>query len=397
MANAPRILIIGAGIGGLTAAVALHQRGFAVEVRERAQELGEVGAGLQIGPNAVKVLRALGLLDDYLKVAAQPRDMFSLNYNDASLRFHEKLAEMSVRAYGDIYTTVHRADLHALLAAALPASSIRTGAECVHVENIPGGARARFADGSTAEADVIVGADGIHSVVRGLLHGPDKPRFTRQMAWRCIVPVECVPTDVGPGNAIHMTSNDYVGWLGPNGHVICYPIRAGKLYNIFAGHVTDDWVEESWAVPSSTQELLDAYAGWNDALLGMLANVRDVYKWGIRDREPLAAYSRGRITVLGDAAHSMMPTLAQGAAQGMEDGAALARCLDDHRAELEAGLRAYDGERVPRASRVQLQARQQFLNNQMVPPPPPLDRSWIFRHDASTGQDMVADFTPAPI
>ena len=223
----------------------------------------------------------------------------------------------------------------------------------------------------------IVGADGINSTVRESLFGVQPVRFTQQMAWRCIVPIESVPTEVGIGR------DEYVGWIGPAGHVICYPIRGGALYNIFAGHVTDEWVDESWAVPSSIDELLAGYRGWNPALLEMLAQVSDCYKWGIRDRDPLPRWTAGAVTLLGDAAHPMMPTLAQGAAISLEDGFALARHLAQHRDDPARGLAAYEAERRPRASRVVLQAREQFQNNRKNPAPPPLPRDWIFAHDAT--------------
>jgi salicylate hydroxylase len=213
--------------------------------------------------------------------------------------------------------------------------------------------------------------------VRDSLFGVQPVRFTQQMAWRCIVPIESVPTQVGIGR------DEYVGWIGPTGHVICYPIRGGALYNIFAGHVTDEWVDESWAVPSGVDELLAGYRGWHPALLEMLAQVSDCYKWGIRDRDPLPRWTAGAVTLLGDAAHPMMPTLAQGAAISLEDGFALARHLAQHRDDPARGLAGYEAERRPRASRVVLQAREQFQNNRKNPAPPPLPRDWIFAHDAT--------------
>ena len=209
------------------------------------------------------------------------------------------------------------------------------------------------------------------------LFGEQPVRFTEQMAWRCIVPIESVPTEVGIGR------DEYVGWIGPTGHVICYPIRGGSLYNIFAGHVTDEWVDESWAVPSSIDELLAGYRGWHPALLEMLGQVSDCYKWGIRDRDPLPRWTAGVVTLLGDAAHPMMPTLAQGAAISLEDGFVLARHLAQHRDDPASGLVGYEAERRPRASRVVLQAREQFQNNRKNPAPAPLSRDWIFAHDAT--------------
>lgn len=383
MARSPRVIIVGGGIGGMTAALALHQRNIEVVVYEQAPALGEVGAGLQLGPNAVRVLNALGLERELLSVASEPEAFASVNWDDAGFRFREPFSPNYQAQFGARYLTAHRADVHRLLTDALPDRLVHLGARSVGADNTPGGAVARFDDGSEVDADVVVGADGVHSAVRAALFGADAPRFTRMMAWRCMVPIDCVPTEVGPGDGVHLSRNEFVGWIGPNGHVICYPIRGGALYNIFAGHVTDEWVEESWSAPSTIDELLGAYAGWNDALLAMLAQTTQCFKWGIYDRDPLDHWTVGRVTLLGDAAHAMMPTLAQGAGQSIEDGYTLARLLDAERGDVVGALAAYDAERAAHAGRVQLQSRQQFLNNQKVPPPPPLSRDWIFAHDAT--------------
>jgi salicylate hydroxylase len=383
-----RIAVIGAGIGGLAAACALRERGFEVEVYERAGELGEVGAGLQLGPNAVKVLRALGIEERLLPLACEPTNIVSVAGDDAHLRFREPLKAVIAAQFGAPYLTAHRADLHALLQAKLPTARIHLDAQCTGAATLGSAAVASFADGSEIEADIVVGADGINSAVRESLFGAGAARFTQQMAWRCIVPIHCVPLRIGPGKSVAIGRDEYVGWIGPDGHVICYPIRGGALYNIFAGHVSEQWVEESWVVPSSVDELLAGFRGWNEALLDMLAHVEHCYKWGIRDRDPLARWVSGRVTLLGDAAHPMMPTLAQGAAITLEDAYALARHLAGHDDPL-AGLAAYEAERVPRASKVQLQAREQFENNRKTPAPPPLSRDWIFAHDA-TRETMAA-------
>jgi salicylate hydroxylase len=378
-----RVAVIGAGIGGLAAAAALRQRGVETQVYERAVELGEVGAGLQLGPNAVKVLRALGIEQALEPYAFEPTNIVSVSWDRAALRFREPLKAVSVQRYGARYLVTHRADLHRLLVERLPEGSITLGARCIGAAWRDGQATATFDDGRTIEADVIIGADGLNSEVRASLFGEKPARWTQQMAWRCMVPIERVPTRIGPGGTVAVGRDEYVGWIGPEGHVICYPIRGGELYNIFAGHVSDDWVDESWSVPSSIDELLAGYAGWNEALLEMLRHTTQCFKWGIRDRDPLEGWTHGPIALLGDAAHPMMPTLAQGAAITLEDAYVLARALARHRDDPIAGLKAYEAERLPRARDVQLQARRQFLNNRQKPAPPPLSRDWIFQYDAT--------------
>jgi salicylate hydroxylase len=182
-----------------------------------------------------------------------------------------------------------------------------------------------------------------------------------------------------------LDGSEYTGWLGPSGHVLFYPLRGGELLNIFAGRVSKgEWAEENWAVPSGIEEMLTAYAGWHPGMLHVLSRAKEVYKWGIRDRDPLDAWVQGRIALLGDAAHPMMPTLAQGAAISMEDGYALANFIDQGRDDPQEALAAYQRERQPRASRVQIQARNQFLNNQLTPPPLPLPVDWIYGYDVAS-------------
>jgi salicylate hydroxylase len=377
-----RVAIIGAGIGGLAAAVALRQRGFEVELYERAEKLEEVGAGVQIGPNAVKVLRALGLEDELLRNAFEPLSIMSLTFDEGRLRFRQPLKTVAREKYGAPYLTAHRADLHNLLRRAVGDAPLRLGADCIGAETINGIAAACFADGTTAEADVVVAADGIRSAIRAQHFGAAPPRFTEMMAWRCIVPMDCVPGRVGPGGSVTIERGEYFGWIGPEGHVICYPIgMKGDRLNIFGGHVTENWVEESWSVPSSREELIAAKAGWNEALLGIFRHVEQVFKWGIYDRDPLPQWTRGRVTLLGDAAHPTMPTLAQGANMAIEDGYVLARLLSRHGEDVETALQAYPAERKPRTDWVMRKSRKQFANNRKASPPPFVDRTWLFVND----------------
>jgi salicylate hydroxylase len=383
-----RIVVIGGGIGGLAAAVALRQRGFEVHVYERAGTIAEVGAGLQVGPNAVKVLYGLGLKEALHRSAFEPTNMVSIKWDDASLRHRVPLKAIATKEYGAPYMTAHRAHIQAMLHEALPDGVITLDANCVGAETRGKIAVARFADGREAEGDVVVGADGIRSAIRAQHFGADRPRFTEMMCWRCMVPIEHVPTRFGPDGSVELARGEYFGWLGPNGHVICYPIGNGDMLNLFCGHVTDQWVEESWSVPSTQDELIAAYAGWNEALLGIFRHVEHVFKWGIHDRDPVPEWTRGRVTLLGDAAHPTMPTLAQGGNMAIEDGYVLARNLARHDDNVKAALGAYVAERQPRTARVTLQSRQQFANNRKVPPPPFLDRTWIFTFDATRKESV---------
>ena len=391
MKRSLRVAVIGAGIGGLAAACAMRRFGIEVEVYERSSDLGEVGAGLQIGPNGVKVLRAIGLEETLEGLAFQPTHIMSVAWDDAHLRFRDPLKDIAAKQFGAPYLTAHRADLHRLLQERVPDNIIHLNARCTGVSSSAGSAVAAFADSEDIDADVIVGADGIRSIVRETLYGAWPARFTEQIGWRCIVPIENVPTHIGPGKSVRIDRTEYLGWIGPTGHVICYPIRGGELYNMYVGSISTEWAEKSWTVPSSKAEMLAAFAGWNEALLDMLNKVDNAFKWGIYDRDPLPQWTQGRITLLGDAAHPMMPTLAQGASITLEDAFALARNLAQHGTDASAGLAAYEAERIARAHRVQLQAREQFENNRKNPAPPPLSRDWIFAHDATAAPLIAAE------
>jgi salicylate hydroxylase len=385
-----RIVIVGAGIGGLTAAAALcRMEGFEVAVYERAAQLGEVGAGLQMAPNAVKVIQALGLEERFRRIASEPEVRLSLKWDDGTVRAREPFRGRMEEVYGASYHTAHRADLHRLLLSLVPDKAIHTGAECVSVANTASGAVLRLANGEEVEGDAVIGADGIHSAVRTQVFGRSEARFTNQICWRLILPMDELHKAAGK-LPVPLDGSEYTGWLGPTGHVLFYPLRGGELLNIFAGRVSQQWADEAWAVPSAIDEMLDAYSGWHPGMLEVMSRAAETYKWGIYDRDPLERWVSGRVALLGDAAHPMMPTLAQGAAISMEDGYALARHLDAGSSNIAAALSAYERQRQPRAGRVQLQARQQFLNNQMVPPPPPLPVDWIYGYDAVTAPVELA-------
>ena len=386
MARALKIAIVGGGIGGLTAACALQERGFDVDVYERSAELREVGAGLQLGPNAVRVLTALGFRDKLFSFSYDAHEFVSLNWNDGAIRAREELG--AEQRFGAKYLMAHRADLYSLMVDRVSARHVHLGKTATAVCNTPGGAAVRFESGEEIEADVVIASDGIRSKVRELLFGADRPLYTGQIGWRGMIPIEDAPEFIGRDRISPRTQ--YCGFLGPKGHVIMYPIRAGKVLNFFAGYFMDQWGEESWTAPSSVQEMKDAFAGWNPELLSLMDRFETVFKWGLFDRDPIETWTQGRIALLGDAAHPMMPTLAQGAAICIEDAYALGRHLDAGRADVVAALGAYEAERRPRANRVVMQARQQYLNNKMTPSPPPISREWIFVHDATTGRDWTS-------
>ena len=263
-------------------------------------------------------------------------------------------------AFGLQSATVHRADLLDVLADALPPGLVTLGKRCTRVEPDGATAVARFADGSEIEADVIIGADGIHSAVRTSLFGPDDPRFTGKICYRSVIPTAAVS-----GSS---PSPDNGQWLGPHGTIVLYPLRGEELINVVCHYDDDGYRHESWITECSREEVLERYAGWHESLLRLFAAGNTWYKWALYDRDPIPRWTRGRVTLLGDAAHPMLPYLGQGACQALEDGAVLATALTAEAADPLTGLARYERTRRPRASRVVLTARERGLSNHLASP-----------------------------
>jgi salicylate hydroxylase len=352
-----RVAIIGGGIGGLTAANALSQAGIEVAVYEAAAELKEIGAGVALHPNAMKVLRALGVEDRVRRVAGRAQWQVMRNWKTGRV-----IARMSrqqqAASYGIEGATVHRADLLGVLAAALPADVVTLSKRCTQVRSDGDVAVACFVDGSEIEADVIVGADGIHSPVRASLFGPDAPRFTGKICYRSVVRSGAV-RGARPGA-------EGVQWFGPHGTIVLYPLRGEELINVVCHYDDDAYRHESWIAECRGEEVLARYAGWHESLLRLFAAADTWYKWALYDRDPIPQWTRGRVTVLGDAAHPMLPYLGQGACQAIEDGAVLATALSAECADPVTGLARYERTRRPRASRVVLTARERGLSNHLT-------------------------------
>jgi salicylate hydroxylase len=340
-----RNLIVGAGIGGLTAALALARDGHEVEVYEQAAQLAELGAGVQISANGARVLFALGLERALREVWSEPAGKEIRLWNTGETWKLFDLGAESVARYGAPYFMMHRADLHSVLTEALNAlkpGTIRLNACCVDFTDDGDRITLALADSKRITGDVLIGADGVHSRIRNILAGDDKPQFTGCMAWRGLVPVAKLPA--------HIRRNVGVNWVGPGGHVVNYLLRRAEIFN-FVGIVERDWRVESWTEKGSREECAADFPGWNDDIHAIIRHIEQPYKWALLGREPLSRFSHGRATLLGDAAHPTLPMLAQGANMAIEDGMVLARCLAAHD-EVEAALARYDAARVVRTAQL---------------------------------------------
>ncbi len=354
-----RVAIIGGGIGGATAGCALARAGHEVAVYEAAPELKEIGAGVALHPNAMRVLRAIGVENAVRRVAGHSE--FAVTCDGRTGRTISRISRAQQAAtYGMAGATVHRADLLDVIAAALPANSVTLGRRCATVESHSDVAIARFEDGSEVEADVIIGADGIHSRVRAALFGPDDPRFTGKICYRSVVRRAAIQGD--------RPATDNAQWLGPHGTIVLYPLRGDELINVVAHYDDAHYRHESWINECDRQEVLDRYAGWHESLLRVFAAGDTWYKWALYDRDPIPRWTQGRITILGDAAHPMLPYLGQGACQAIEDGAVLATALSAEPDDPTAGLQRYERTRRPRANRVVLAARERGVSNHLSSP-----------------------------
>ena len=349
MPRNPKVAIIGAGIGGLTAAIALDRHDLEVEVYEQSPKISEIGAGVSLSPNAIKAFRALGLDGQISTIGFESDNQIVRAWNSGDILSKVFRKGVYEKEFGAPYLSVHRADLVDVLRQQLPDRVFHLGARCVEIETSDNGARALFADGTVIEADLIVGADGIRSVVRQSLFGRDAPRFTGSVCWRGLVPLDAFP----PG----LISTDLTLYMGPRSHVIHFMVRGGKLVNFVAHVETDRWTGESWTQECERSEVMETFAGWHEPLLRLLGSSDRYYKWALYDRDPLDSWSKGRVTLLGDAAHAMLPHIGQGACMAIEDGYALADMLSQYPNNLSEALRRYERLRLPRTRRAVLEAR----------------------------------------
>ncbi|WBB50419.1 FAD-dependent monooxygenase [Verrucosispora sp. WMMA2044] len=343
------VAIVGAGIAGLTLAAALRRSGVDVVVYEQAPRLFEVGAGVQLAPNATRLLHRLGLVEQLRAVAVQPQAIVMRRWNDGELLRRTPLGESCQDRFGAPYYTLHRADLHACLLGLSPPEQVRLDARCVGVTQTADKAQLHFSDAESVTADLVVGADGIHSIIREHL-ALDRPRYSGQTIYRGLVPAERVP---------HLAAEPAVRlWFGPDQHCVCYPVSSGRQVSFGATVPAADWREESWTLRGTAGELASRYRGWHGDVTRLFDAADAVSRWALHDRESLRQLVRGRVVLIGDAAHPMLPFQAQGANQAIEDAAVLARCLEMVRRDgLPAALRRYEQVRLPRTNRIQQESR----------------------------------------
>lgn len=346
----PNVIIVGGGIGGLFAANALISHGLTVSVYEQAPELGEVGAGVYLTPNSVRHLERVGLGPAVEKWGARVGVNSHYFRDDGA-----PIAPVQVTDSAGWNATfgMHRADFVDFLAAALPAGVVHTGHKAIGFEQNGDKAKVLFANGASAEADVVIAADGIHSELRQFVVPPAKPVFHGSVAYRGTVPHDKFPD---------WPTDRWQMWLGKGKHFLVFPLRAGKLINYVGFVPADAEMKESWSAPGDPDVLRAEFAGWDPRIGKLLALVDKTFRWALYDREPLPVWSRGRLSLLGDAAHPMLPHLGQGANQSIEDGMALATILansdDEH---VPAALVAYEGLRRERVAQVQRGARENGL------------------------------------
>lgn len=343
--NGSRVAIVGAGIGGLTAAIALHRRGIDVTVYEKARELRELGAGVGIGANGAKVYERLGLLESIARIAGKTATLSGRTRDGRTLPGY-RLPYPLEQLY-----PLHRAEFQKLLAGALPPGTVRLGHDCVGVAEDAAGVRIDFADGSRARAEVLIGADGIHSVIQPLVSERSEPESEGIMAYRGLIPAD------RPGVAGHLNSIQM--WVGPGQSFLTYPVSDGALLNVVAFVPTDLGVDESWSAPGDVAALAAAFADWDEPVREVIAAMDTTFRWGIYDRKPLQRWSTDRITLLGDSAHAVTPHLGQGANQAVEDAITLAVLLENASpADVPARLRQYEGLRIERNRQVREGARE---------------------------------------
>ncbi|MGO9698023.1 MAG: FAD-dependent oxidoreductase [Xanthobacteraceae bacterium] len=345
-----RAAIVGGGIGGLSAANALARRGVDVTVLEQADALGEVGAGVFIYPNALRQMERMGLGEALSQVGAKVGTGSEYYRTDGTVV--GRILTTDSTGWNGLYG-MHRADLLRILAEALPPAAIRTGHHCSGFEQNAVGAKLVFANGRTVEADIVVAADGIQSSLQKYVVEPSVPEYSGSRAYRGLIASEKLPDWRKEAHQV---------WMGDGKHFMVFPVRSGRLLNYVGFVPTQNETIESWSAIGDRDELAASFAGWDPRVVGLLEKVESCFWWGLYDRKPLASWTKGRLVLLGDAAHAMLPHVGQGANQAIEDGVALAVFLEGRdSAEVPDALRRYEAFRRKRTDVVQAEARQNGL------------------------------------
>jgi salicylate hydroxylase len=347
-----RVAVVGGGVGGLSTALFLRRAGVdRVTVFEAAPELREIGAGIQIAPNAVRLLRRVGLAERLREVGVSLEVGWEFRrWEDGRVLFSQKLGAVCERMFGEPYYTVHRAHLLDMLREAVPDGMVRLGHRCVDVAQHGDEVELIFEDGSSERADAVIGADGIHSAVHQAILPPQPTTFSGLCAYRVLIPAEQAPEEARrPVTTL---------WLGPGRHFVHYPVSAGRQVNLVTANPAGDWREESWTAQGRVEDLAAEFEGWDKRVQRLIASATETKRYAFYDREPLGRWTVGRVTLLGDAAHPMMPFFAQGATQAIEDAAVAAGCLGRAtRGTVEEALLRYESLRKERASKVQMASR----------------------------------------
>ncbi|WP_031079014.1 FAD-dependent monooxygenase [Streptomyces sp. NRRL WC-3742] len=387
-ARRPRVAVVGGGIGGLAVAIALKRRGAEVVVHEQARRVTTQGAGIAIGANGHRALRELSVAEPLAKAATEPVRAEFRHWRTGDTMVSHQLAGWYPQRFGAPFWTVERAAVHRVLLTELGEQHLRLGARCERVEQDEHGAVVHFADGAQAEADAVIGADGIHSAVRDHLFGPQEAVFSGTCGYRALVPMnrlQHVPQLAEPVLWL---------WLGPGRHFIAYPVADGSAVNFLAVVPDREWTEESWYTEGRVEDLLPAFEGWHPFVTEVLSAAERPGRWALYDREPLRRWSEGRATLLGDAAHAMLPHHGQGANQCLEDAVVLGHLLGEARPDGVAdALRDYERLRRPRTRLIQSGSRRNAECFQLPDGPGAEERNlrltglpdqlaWIHGHDA---------------
>ena len=338
------IAVVGGGIGGASAALNLLRAGFDVHVYEQSRALREVGAGINVTPNAARVIHGLGLGDKLASLGVMPMAVHQQRWDDGRTLLRTPLGTELERQFGFRHYQSHRADVLHMLIEALPPGRMHVGHRLTGFSERGDKIEAQFENGARVSVDALIGADGIHSTVQRQLFGAMPPRFTGCAAYRGLVPAEKLK-HLDLEVVLQLT-------MGPGKHFVRYFVAGMRYVNFVAIIEQDSWTRESWTDRGDPDEARAAFAGWHKDVSGVLDAVEETFIWGLFDRAPLARWSVGRVTLLGDACHPMLPFMAQGAAQAIEDAGVLAQCLAGG-ADIGDALRRYEQLRLPRASRIQ--------------------------------------------